>query len=76
MNTSGQFEVCQCGNDVIQVVLGGSGGLSKWVNKGDKSGYYVGYWLRYLKSPPDPPSRNSSTMWGASIGLYKADTRS
>ena len=24
-------------------VLGGSGGLSKWVNKGDKWSYYMGY---------------------------------
>ena len=24
-------------------MLGGSGGLSKWVNKGDNWGYYMGY---------------------------------
>ena len=24
-------------------LLGGSGGLSKWVNKGDKWSYYMGY---------------------------------
>ena len=24
-------------------LLGGSGGLSKWANKGDNCGYYMGY---------------------------------